>query len=160
MNRALQMLQAAGVPHRVVEHRAVFTVAESTALRGDLPGLHCKNLFLRAARGGDFFLATLEADRVVSVNALARAAGWPKVTMASADELRAVLGVEPGAVTPLGLLHAAPGTVRFVLDSAIAHGPALLWCHPLRNTASVGIAPEALRGFLEWLGHAVPLVAP
>jgi Ala-tRNA(Pro) deacylase len=153
------MLEAAGVPHRMVEHHAVFTVAESTALRGDLPGLHCKNLFLRAAKGEGFFLATLEADRVVSVNALARAAGWPKVSMASAEELFAALGVAPGSVTPLGLVNAAPGTVRFVLDDALAHGPEPLWCHPLRNTASVGIAPEALRAFLEALGHDVPLVA-
>jgi len=155
----LAMLSAAGVAHRVVEHHAVFTVAESTALRGDLPGLHCKNLFLRAAKGEGYLLATLQADRVVSVNALARAAGWPKVRMASAEELLAALGVAPGSVTPLGLVNAAPGAVRFVLDDAIARGPDLLWCHPLRNTASVGIVPEALRGFLEGLGHAVPLVA-
>ena len=160
MNRALELLVAAGVPHRMVEHQAVFTVAESTALRCDLPGLHCKNLFLRAAKGEGFFLATLEADRVLSVNALARAAGWPKVSMASADELREVLGVEPGSVTPLGLVNAPPGRVRLVLDEAIAGGPEPLWCHPLRNTASVGVLPADLRAFLEGLGHAVPMVAP
>lgn len=159
MNKALDMLAAAGLETRVVEHHAVFTVAESTALRGDLPGLHCKNLFLRAAKGDGFFLATLEADRVLSVNALARAAGWPKVTMASAEELLAVLGVTPGSVTPLGLVNAPPGSVGFVLDAAIAQGPAPLWCHPLRNDASVAIAPEALRTFLEGLGHPVQVVA-
>ena len=156
----LDQLASAGVAYRLVEHRAVFTVAESMELRGDLPGLHCKNLFLRAARGQGFFLATLEADRTVSINALARAAGWPKVTMASAEELRAVLGVEPGSVTPLGLVNAAPGTLRFALDAVIAQGSELLWCHPLRNTASIGIAPGALRDFLAGLGHDVPLVAP
>ncbi|NDG48206.1 MAG: hypothetical protein EBY30_03860 [Rhodospirillales bacterium] len=109
-NKALAMLAQAGIAARVVEHHAVFTVAESAVLRGDLPGLHCKNLFLRAAKGHGFFLATLKEDRVVSVNALARAAGWPKVTMASAEELLAVLGVTPGSVTPLGLVNAAPGS--------------------------------------------------
>jgi len=153
------MLAAAGIEARMVEHRAVFTVAESSALRGDLPGLHCKNLFLRAAKGEGFFLATLEAGRVVSVNALARAAGWPKVRMASAEELLATLGVTPGSVTPLGLVNAAPGSVGFVLDAAIAVGPEPLWCHPLRNTASVGVAPQALRDFVEGLGHPVQIVA-
>ena len=142
-----------------MEHHAVFTVAESTVLRGDLPGLHCKNLFLRAAKGEGFFLATLKEDRVVSVNALARAAGWPKVTMASAEELLAVLGVTPGSVTPLGLVNTAPGRVQFVLDAAIAEGPEPLWCHPLRNTASVALDPLALRCFLEALGHPVAVVA-
>lgn len=159
MNKALDRLAEAGVETRLVEHHAVFTVAESTALRGDLPGLHCKNLFLRAAKGEGFFLATLEADRVLSVNALARAAGWPKVTMASAEELFAVLGVTPGSVTPLGLVNAAPGSVGFVLDAAISTGPAPLWCHPLRNDASVAVAPEALLGFLRDLGHDPKVLA-
>jgi len=158
-NKALAMLAQAGIPARVAEHHAVFTMAESAVLRGDLPGLHCKNLFLRAAKGEGFFLATLKEDRVVSVNTLARAAGWPKVTMASAEELVAVLGVTPGSVTPLGLVNAAPGRVQFVLDAAISEGPEPLWCHPLRNTASVAVDPCALRGFLEALGHSVAVVA-
>jgi Ala-tRNA(Pro) deacylase len=157
-NKVLDMLAAAGIAVRVVEHWAVFTVAESTALRDDLPGLHCKNLFLRAAKGEGFFLATLEADRVLSVNSLARAAGWPKVRMASAEELLATLGVTPGSVTPLGLVNAMPGSVQFAIDAAIAQGPDPLWCHPLRNDASVAVPPEALRTFLENLGHQVQVV--
>ena len=78
--------------------------------------------------------------------------------MASAEELVAVLGVTPGSVTPLGLVNAAPGQVQFALDAAIAEGPEPLWCHPLRNTASVAVAPRALRGFLESLGHKVTVV--
>lgn len=159
MNKALYMLAEAGIATRVVEHHAVFTVAESTMLRDDLPGLHCKNLFLRAAKGEGFFLATLEADRVLSVNALARAAGWPRLRMASAEELLATLGVTPGSVTPLALVNAAPGQVKFALDAAIAEGPAPLWCHPLRNNASVALDPRALRGFLAGLGHPVQVMA-
>ena len=77
------------------------------------------------------------------------------VAMASAEELRAALGVEPGSVTPLGLVNAPPGSVRFVLDAAIAYGDDPLWCHPLRNTASTAILPAELRRFLEGLGHQV-----
>jgi len=156
MNKALEMLAAAGIAARTVEHRAVFTVAESEGVRDELPGLHCKNLFLKPQKeAGPFCLATLKEDRRVSVNQLARMAGWPRVAMASAEELRAALGVEPGSVTPLGLVNAPPGSVRFVLDAAIAYGEDPLWCHPLRNTASTAILPAELRRFLEGLGHQV-----
>jgi Ala-tRNA(Pro) deacylase len=40
-------LEQLGIAERTVEHPAVFTVEEATALRGDLPGHHLKNLFLR-----------------------------------------------------------------------------------------------------------------
>jgi Ala-tRNA(Pro) deacylase len=153
----LDALSAAGIPARTLHHPPVFTVAEARGLRGELPGTHSKNLFLRAARGEGFFLAVLEEARQVSVNALARAAGWPRVSMASAEELRATLGVEPGSVTPLGLVNAPPGSVRVVLDAALACAPGLVWFHPLVNTASTGLAPSDLLRFLASFGH-VPQV--
>lgn len=154
----LARLEAAGIRPRVVHHPAVFTVAESRALRGELPGTHSKNLFL-ARRAGGHALAVLEEAREVSVNALARLAGWGRVSMAGAEALRAVLGVEPGSVTPFGLVHAAPGAVAVALDAALAEAPGLVWFHPLVNTASIGLRPAELLRFLGGLGHAVEVLA-
>lgn len=154
----LARLRAAGIETRTVRHAAVFTVAESQALRGELPGAHSKNLFLREAKTGQLCLAVLEEARRVSVNALAREAGWGKVSMADADALRATLGVEPGSVTPFGLVNAKPGEVRVALDAALAESEGLTWFHPLVNTASTGIRPADLLAFLHSLGHAVKLL--
>ncbi|MCX8132870.1 MAG: prolyl-tRNA synthetase associated domain-containing protein [Roseococcus sp.] len=154
----LARLAAAGIAARTEWHAPVFTVAESRALRGSLPGAHTKNLFLRAARGEGFFLAVLEESRQVSVNALARAAGWPRVRMGSAEELRATLGVEPGSVTAFGLVNAPPGAVQVAIDAALARAEGLVWCHPLVNRASTGLAPADLLGFLRGLGHAPRLL--
>jgi Ala-tRNA(Pro) deacylase len=154
----LARLAAAGIAARTEWHAPVFTVAESQALRGSLPGAHTKNLFLRAAKGEGFFLAVLEESRQVSVNALARAAHWPRVRMGSAEELREVLGVEPGSVTAFGLVNAAPGSLQVAMDAALARAEGPVWCHPLVNRASTGLAPRALLGFLASLGHAVRLL--
>jgi Ala-tRNA(Pro) deacylase len=158
-DRLLARLDALGIVHRTIRHAPVFTVAESQALRGDLPGAHTKNLFLVPAREpAPPMLATLEEHRRISVNALARAAGWPRVRMGDADGLMASLGVAPGSVTPMGLVNAAPGSIRFVLDRALAEAPGLVWVHPLVNDASTGLAPRDLIRFLETLGHAVALL--
>jgi Ala-tRNA(Pro) deacylase len=155
----LARLDAAGIAALTRHHPPVFTVAESRSLRGDLPGGHTKNLFLKAAKGaGPFLLATLAEDRQVSINALARLAEAGKVTMASADELLAVLGVPPGSVTPFGLVNAAPGTVRFVMDRHLAEGFDCIWVHPLTNAASTGLAPAALLRFLAGCGHPATLL--
>jgi Ala-tRNA(Pro) deacylase len=154
----LARLAAAGVTARTEWHAPVFTVAESQSLRGSLPGAHTKNLFLRAAKGEGFFLAVLEESRQVSVNALARAAGWPRVRMGSAEELREVLGVEPGSVTAFGLVNATPGTIQVAMDAALARAEGLVWCHPLANRASTGLAPRDLLAFLKALGHEVNVV--
>lgn len=150
----LARLEAAGIAAETRRHRPVFTVAESRDLRGELPGGHTKNLFLRPAKGdGPYLLATLEEERQVSINALARLAGAGKVSMASAAELEATLGVPPGSVTPLGLVNAAPGSVRFVMDRHLAEGFDRVWVHPLTNAASTGLAPRDLLRFLAGLGH-------
>ncbi len=154
----LARLAQAGIAAETRHHPAVFTVAESQGLRGTLPGGHTKNLFLRPAKGeGLFLLATLEESRKVSVNALARLAGAGKVTMASAEELEATLGLLPGAVTPFGLVNAAPGTVRFVIDAALTRYDRI-WVHPLVNTASTGLAPADLLRFLASLGHPATIL--
>jgi Ala-tRNA(Pro) deacylase len=155
----LARLAAAGIAAQTRHHPPVFTVAQSRELRGDLPGGHTKNLFLKPAKGdGPYLLATLEEARQVSVNALARLAGAGKVTMASAEELVATLGVPPGAVTPFGLVNAAPGAVRFVMDRHLAEGFGRIWVHPLTNAASTGLAPADLLRFLAGLGHPATLL--
>ena len=159
----LARLDALGIETRTVRHPPVFTVAESRELRGALPGGHSKNLFLRPAKGGEgpFLLAVLEEDRKVSVNALARAAGWGRVEMAPAEALRAGLGVEPGSVTPFGLVNAPPGAVRTAIDAALLRDHQWTHFHPLANNMTTAIRPADLLRFLEACGHrAAPLELP
>ena len=158
----LARLGALGIETRTARHAPVFTVAESRALRGGLPGGHSKNLFLRPVKGdGPFLLAVLDEGRKVSVNALARAAGAGRVEMAPAEALRAVLGVEPGSVTPFGLVNAAPGAVRCVIDAALLRDHEWVHFHPLVNSMTTAIRPADLLRFLEALGHrAAPLELP
>jgi Ala-tRNA(Pro) deacylase len=55
-------------------HPPLFTVEQSQALRGALPGAHTKNLFLREKKGGHLLVCCLE-DRAMRVKDVARAAG-------------------------------------------------------------------------------------
>ena len=61
-----QHLDALGIAHRTYDHPPVFTVAEATALRGSLPGGHCKSLFLKDKKGGFWLTVMLEERRTVS----------------------------------------------------------------------------------------------
>ncbi|WP_270935897.1 prolyl-tRNA synthetase associated domain-containing protein [Falsiroseomonas oryzae] len=157
----LARLDALGIEHRTVSHPPVFTVEQSKALRPELPGGHSKNLFLAPRKTeGPFVLAVLEEDRRVSVNALARAIGVARVGFATAEELLAQLGVEPGSVTPFGLVNARPGAVRPVFDRHLMQGFEWVNFHPLTNAMTTAIRPADLLRFLEGLGHAPELVDP
>jgi Ala-tRNA(Pro) deacylase len=148
----LAFLDALGVAWTRHAHAPVFTVEEARALRGDLPGVHVKNLFLRD-RSGAFWLAVCREDRRLRVRDLGRAVGAKDPSFAPAEALRATLGVEPGAVTPLALVNDRPPTVRLALDPAVLAGD-LVNVHPLRNDATLALAPAGLRRFLAATGHA------
>jgi Ala-tRNA(Pro) deacylase len=156
----LARLAALGIETRTTTHPPVFTVAESQALRGGLAGGHSKNLFLRPAKAGPgpHLLAVLQEDRQVSINALARAAGAGRVEMAPAEQLLALLGVQPGSVTPFGMVNAPPGAVRIVLDAGLLRDHVWIHFHPLVNSMTTAIRPAGLLRFLESLGHRPELL--
>src|SRR5215469_14208436 len=88
-------LDALGIAHRTYSHPAVFTVAEAAALRGELPGGHCKSLFLKDKKDG-FWLAVMLEERRVDLRKLSARLGAPRFSFGRAEDLYAVLGVRPG----------------------------------------------------------------
>jgi Ala-tRNA(Pro) deacylase len=72
--------------------------------------------------------------------------------------MRAILGVEPGSVTPFSALNDTQGLVTVVLDAAMLKHDVLNY-HPLTNTMTTTIARDGLLEFLRATGHE-PRIAP
>src|SRR6478672_8970103 len=145
-------LDRLGIAHPTVTHPALFTVEQSRALRGTIPGGHTKNLFLKDKKGTLFLVTALE-DAVIELKSLHRLLGaGGRFSFGSADLMRQTLGVEPGAVTPFGALNDTDGRVRVVLDAAMMAQETLNF-HPLINTMTTSIARDDLVRFLAETGH-------
>jgi Ala-tRNA(Pro) deacylase len=148
----LARLGALGIAYTNVVHPPVFTVEEDKALRGELPGSHIKNLFLRNKKGKMWLVTCLE-DREVDLKTLGARLEAGRFSFGSAERLLTYLGVLPGSVTPFAVVNDAGGQVTMVLDSGVLDaGP--VNCHPLVNTMTTAIAPADLIRFLEAEGHA------
>jgi Ala-tRNA(Pro) deacylase len=152
----LARLAALGIATRTVDHDPVFTVEESQHLRGELPGAHIKNLFLRN-RKEEMWLVTVEEDRRIDLKALGQkltgaSGGDAKLSFGSADRLMTYLGVIPGAVTPFAVINDKAGKVKMVLDKSLTEIDPVN-AHPLVNFKSTAIAPADLVKFLEAEGH-------
>jgi Ala-tRNA(Pro) deacylase len=150
-------LDALGIRHVTHRHPPLFTVAESVALRGSLPGGHCKSLFLKDRKGGLWLVVALE-DRRLDLKALADRLGAPRFSFASPELMESVLGVTPGSVTPFALINDQARRVRVVLDEAMLRQDPLNY-HPLVNTATTALAPGDLLRFIRDCGHE-PAVIP
>jgi Ala-tRNA(Pro) deacylase len=144
-------LDQLGIAHRTVEHPPVFTVEEAKALRGNLPGHHIKNLFLRNKKEEMWLVVALE-DRTIDLKRLGEVLGAGRLSFGSANRLKRYLGVEPGSVTPLSLVNDAARAVQLVLDRGVADGGPVN-AHPLVNTMTTALAPADLLRFFEATGH-------
>lgn len=145
-------LETLGITLRTVEHPPVFTVEEAKALRGDLPGHHIKNLFLRNKKEEMWLVVALE-DRAIDLKRLGEALGAGRLSFGSPDRLRRHLGVEPGSVTPFALVNDDAHVVRLALDRGLAEGGPVN-AHPLVNTMTTAIAIGDLLRLFEATGHA------
>jgi Ala-tRNA(Pro) deacylase len=142
---------ALGIAHKTYTHPPVFTVEEAKALRGTLPGGHCKSLFLKDKKAGLWLVVALEECRV-DLKALADQISAPRFSFGSAELLYEVLGVRPGSVTPYAAINDRDRQVTIVLQRAmLAHDP--LNYHPLENTRTTAVAPADLVRFLDATGH-------
>ena len=150
-------LDRLGIAHKTATHPALFTVEQSRALRGRIPGGHTKNLFLKDKKDALFLVSALE-DAAIELKSLHRRLGAARFSFGSADLLRDTLGVEPGAVTPFGAINDKAGRVSVVLDAPMMTH-AMLNYHPLVNTMTTSIARDDLLRFLAATGHP-PRIVP
>ncbi len=148
----LDYLDALGIRTTTVRHAPLFTVADSQALRGEIPGGHTKNLFLKDKKD-NYFLVTVEEEAEVDLKQIHHVIGAAsRVSFGRPDALMDLLGVIPGAVTAFGLVNDDKGRVRFVIDAALMeHGT--INAHPLTNEATTSIAAEDLMAFVRATGH-------
>ena len=145
-------LDALGIARHTVEHPPVFTVEEAKALRGNLPGHHIKNLFLRNKKEEMWLVVALE-DRAIDLKRLGEALGAGRLSFGSPDRLRRQLGVEPGSVTPFALVNDETRAVRLALDRGLMEGGPVN-AHPLVNTMTTAITIADLLRLFETTGHA------
>jgi Ala-tRNA(Pro) deacylase len=154
----IAFLESLDVGADTVEHPPLHTVEESRSLRGQIPGGHSKNLFVKDKKGR-LFLLTLGEETPVDLKRVHEKIGASgRVSFGSAELLEEVWGVRPGAVTPFGAINDREGRVTVVLDSdLIAH--ARVNFHPLVNTRTTGVSPDGLVKFLRATGHE-PMLVP
>ena len=154
----LVFLERLGIATTTVEHPPLHTVEESQALRGAIPGGHTKNLFVKDKKG-TIFLIVAEETATIDLKTLHKTIGAQgRLSFASPDQMRALLGVEPGSVTAFGLVNDGDHTVRLVLDAGLLRHD-MVNCHPLTNRATTTIARDDLMAFFAATGHTPAIVS-
>jgi Ala-tRNA(Pro) deacylase len=148
----IEFLESIGINVNPVPYPAHSTVEEGRSLRGNMPGTFTKNLLLKDKKGR-LFLVVAEETRSIDLRTLhVKIGASGRLGFVSPDIVREILGVEPGALTPLALMHDRNHATTVVLDGKIMNDSQLNF-HPLVNTESIGLAPIQLMQFITATRH-------
>ena len=153
----LAYLDELGIEVTTVTHPPLMTVADSQHLRGEIPGGHTKNLFLKDKKDS-YFLLTVDEEAVVDLKTVHKVVGAAsRLSFGRPEALMELLGVKPGAVTVFGAINDTQHRVKVILDAGLMEN-AIVNGHPLTNEATISIAREDLVRFLEATGHGATVL--
>jgi Ala-tRNA(Pro) deacylase len=150
-------LESLGIRYERHEHPAVFNADDASKFWDPIPGVQCKNLFLRNKKGDRHYLVVLEISKRADLKDLVKVVGDDRLSFGSPERLMGKLGLTPGSVSPFGLINDADGSVRVLLDADL-RGKERLIFHPNINTASVVVSWADLEKFLATRTNAVRIV--
>ncbi|MEM9468656.1 MAG: prolyl-tRNA synthetase associated domain-containing protein [Pseudomonadota bacterium] len=145
-----------GIEYTLHHHEAVYTVAESEKIDSEIPGTHCRNLFLRDNKKKNFLLVLQNATDV-DVKKLPDVLDSKRLSFGSSDRLWEYLGVRPGSVCPFAIVNDTQNQVKIFLDQSMMEADIVNY-HPLLNTMTVGLKPTDLLTFIESTGHEAHIV--
>jgi len=134
------------------EHPPLATIEEAIVHWKDYDSGRCKNIFFRNHKGNRHYLVILEHLRQLDIHDLEKRLRQGKLTFASDARLKKYLGLEPGSVSPFGLINDQDNHVHLFIDDKLKEYERLAF-HPNVNTASLVILKSDFLRFLEYSGN-------
>jgi Ala-tRNA(Pro) deacylase len=139
------------------EHPPLATIEDAKIHWKDYNSGRCKNIFFRNHKGDRHYLVILEHLRQLDIRDLEKRLRQGKLTFASDIRLKKYLGVEPGSVSPFGLINDKEKHVHVFIDETLNDCDRLAF-HPNVNTASLVISKEDFLKFLKYTGNSYDFI--
>jgi Ala-tRNA(Pro) deacylase len=139
------------------EHPPLATIEDARSHWKDYNSGRCKNIFFRNHKGDKHYLVILEHLRQLNIHDLEKRLGQGKLSFASYVRLKKYLGVEPGSVSPFGLINDTDTHVHLFIDEKLKESERLTF-HPNINTASLVISKADFLKFLAQTGNSFEFI--
>lgn len=150
--RVYDLLDALQISYQRVDHDPAYDMDACAGICQAL-GVHiCKNLLLTPRNRSAFYLLAMPEDLPFRTADFSKIIGSSRLSFATGEDLQALLGVQPGSASVLGLMNDTERRVTLALEQRVAEAE---WfgCHPCRNTSSLRLkTKDLLHIFLPHIG--------
>ena len=151
-------IKSRNIWYEVTEHKAVFSMKELSEVEVLYPEYDAKNLFVRDDKKRNYYLITVRGNKRVDLKKFRNDNGIRPLSFASADDLKNIMDLVPGAVTPFGLLNDKDFKVTFYLDKDFFKDEQIIGIHPNDNTATIWLKVTDLIDIIKEYGHEINVV--
>jgi Ala-tRNA(Pro) deacylase len=148
-----QILKNLSIDFDYHEHPPLATIEDAKIYWKDYNSSGCKNIFLRNHKGDRHYLVILEYLKQLDIHDLEKRLNQGKLSFASDKRLKSYLGVEPGSVSPFGLINDPDKHVYLFIDEELNEADRLAF-HPNTNTATLVITRSDFIKFLDFTGNS------
>ena len=154
--KLLETLQFLDIAYELFHHAPIFTVAEGEHLKADIPGTHCRNLFLRDKKKA-MFLVVAANETAIDLKKLEKVLDCGRISFGSGDRLWENLGIRQGSVNPFCAINDTDHNVEIILDATMMAADIVNY-HPMDNAQTIGLTPAGLLKFFTHTGHKPRIV--
>lgn len=153
-----EFIKSKNIWYEITEHKAVFNMDDLSRINILYPESDAKNLFVRDDKKRNYYLITIKGNKKVNLKEFRKNNNIRNLSFASENDLMNILGLIPGAVTPLGLLNDKDLKVTFYLDKDFVYKDSIIGIHPNDNTATIWIKVDDLINIIKEHGNMVNIV--
>ncbi len=144
--------------YEITEHKAVFNMNELSEIEIPYPEYDAKNLFVRDDKKKNYYLITVKGNKRVDLKKFKNNNGTRSLSFASEQDLKNIMNLKAGSVTPLGLLNDNELKVVFYLDKDFLNDKKIIGVHPNENTATLWLNVMDLMDIIKEHGNQVNVV--
>jgi Ala-tRNA(Pro) deacylase len=151
--KVLKVLDDLDIEYEIFSHPPLPTIEVALEYWKDIDATHCKNLFFRNHKGKKHYLVILKHVQKLAIHELEKRLKQGKLSLASDKRLKKYLDVQPGSVTPFGLINDEENHVHIFLDENLKESDKISF-HPNVNTFSLVLSYEDFEKYLNWTGNS------
>lgn len=144
------VLDKLSISYEEITHDAVKTVKEAKEIENMIDGVPVKNLFL-TDNENSYYLIMLEAHKRADLKKITRLVNKKHLSFASVNDLKDILKLDSGSVTPLGIINDRDNKVKIVIDKDLVGMKILV--HPNVNIKTISINFDDLIMFIKYKNH-------
>ncbi len=163
----LKFLREHGISFDCYNHPEGKTIEEAKRWWRNDGSMHCKNLFFRNHKGNRHYLVCFDCNHDLDIHQLEHklkdalvAQGLPscgKLSFASPERMMRFLGLEPGSVSPFGLINDTENHVHLFIDENIKSAVSLSF-HPNDCRGTVVISHDDFMRYLTIVGNTYEFI--